>query len=444
MTFIYFSDLRPIIVSSIIFSLLAVAHRILIPSKYSSYLQFSSQEDDEKRTAQSTAIRILYLIVGTLILYQGANYTEKQIAIGIFISAFLNVWPAILENHLLKIFKTKEEWILLVGYISFVGFSVLIEIITIRLFMPVLFREKEIYWLDNQAISLFFTLIAIIIPIPIETFIAKYSHVVIIQNIDTFLEEVYICERQVNMKNHSIELNKYIINKIAKENDINIKILETIIRLECFYRKRLYYRIMEYILTKYFSFYAIKKDISVGIAQIKISTAQKLLQENPYTFVKELHEDSLNIQLCGKYIKYLISEYKTKLREYEDRMVPGYVDVYDYIACEYLGGIPTNKERTVLVYSAVLRSIMKDQPLYYSGIQESARYYLTLKGEERISYESYEKIRCSIEEYAMLRREIFDNSENYRLETEMECTDSYSLQRVREIAEYNNLSVTYG
>lgn len=33
------------------------------------------------------------------------EFTEKQIGIGIFIACFLNIWPAIIQNQLLKFRK---------------------------------------------------------------------------------------------------------------------------------------------------------------------------------------------------------------------------------------------------------------------------------------------------------------------------------------------------
>ena len=192
MVFLYFDDLIPVFVTCICFSGLSTAHRILVPTKYSSFLQFK-QNEDEQKTAQSTLIRILYLIAGTIVLAEILDFTETQIAIGIFISCFINIWPAIVENHLLKVTNSKEEWLLLLGYICFVFFSIGVGILTLRLFLPILYGNEHIYWLDNQAISPFLALITMAIPIPVESCIAKFSHVAIVQKIDTFFRrDLYI------------------------------------------------------------------------------------------------------------------------------------------------------------------------------------------------------------------------------------------------------------
>ena len=67
MTLIYLNDIIPILISYMIFSLLAMAHRVLLPNKYSAFLQFK-EDEDVSRTIQSTSIRIIYLIAGTCFL----------------------------------------------------------------------------------------------------------------------------------------------------------------------------------------------------------------------------------------------------------------------------------------------------------------------------------------------------------------------------------------
>ena len=166
MTLIYINDIVPIIVTAVVFSVMAVAHRILIPSKYSAFLQFK-EEEDSKKTAQSTTIRILYLIIGTFLLSEIFSFSDKQISIGLFISNFLNVWPAIVQHQLLKLRNARTEWLLLLGYICFVLFSGLVEKITFYMLIPILKGEQQIYWLENQAISIIASLLFIAVAIAI-------------------------------------------------------------------------------------------------------------------------------------------------------------------------------------------------------------------------------------------------------------------------------------
>lgn len=199
MVLIYLSDLIPILVSWVMFSVLAMAHRISIQAKYSAFLQFKEEEDVNK-TIQSTSIRIIYLIIGTSFLKLLLGYTEKQIGIGIFIACFLNIWPAVIQNQLLKLRKNRTEWLILCGYFLFIATSIFVEIMTIRLFIPLLKGDTTVYWLDNQAITMFFSLILLAFPVTVETILSKFARIVVVQTIDTFVEEVYILEHQLNIE----------------------------------------------------------------------------------------------------------------------------------------------------------------------------------------------------------------------------------------------------
>ena len=202
------------------------------------------------------------------------------------------------------------------------------------MFIPILEGNKTLYWLDNQAISLIVSLGLMVVPVSIEAIISKFARIVIVQTIDTLKEEIYILERQLNMECQVIEKNKYIIEKVAKENDINVTLLETILRLEIFYRGREYNKLLEKFICQYCSSVAIKKDISVGIGQIKISTAEKVLRTDAVNFIKQICKDEINIEICGKFLKELIKQYGYMSEQNED-VYENYQDIYDYIACEY-------------------------------------------------------------------------------------------------------------
>lgn len=423
MVLIYLRDLIPILISWVMFSMLAMAHRVLLPAKYSTFLQFKEEEDVNK-TIQSTSIRIIYLIVGTCFLNLIFGFTEKQIGIGVFIACFLNIWPAIIQNQLLKLRKNRTEWLILFGYLLFVGTSIFVEIITIRLFIPLLEGDTTVYWLDNQAITMLLSLIVMAFPITVEAILSKFARIVVVQTIDTFVEEVYILEHQLNMESPKIEKNRYLIDRVARENDINVVLLETILRLEIFYRGRVYNRLLEKCICKYFSKIAIKKNISVGLAQIKISTAEDVLRENPYNFIKRICDDDLNIEVCAKLLKNIINEYED-MCEKKSCYCEDYEDVYDYIACEYIGVYAWQKDKTALIYSAVLRSFMKEKKLYYMGAKQTGRclvhvYKANTRG---VFYDKFQEYIEKLDENVIIKKKVFVKGQELILE--FICDDEY-------------------
>lgn len=432
MVLIYLTDLIPILISCLVFSLLAMAHRILLPNKYSAFLQFE-EEEDVSRTIQSTSIRVIYLIMGTCFLNLALGFSEKQIDIGVLVACFLNVWPAIIQNQLLKLHKNKTEWLILAGYLLFIVTSLFIGMFTVRLFIPLLQGDITVYWLDNQAITILVSLLLISFPITLEAILAKFTRIVVVQTIDTFLEEVYILEHQLNMKCSLVEKNKFLIDKVARENDINVILLETILRLEIFYRGRLYNRVLEKIICRYFSWIAIKKDITVGIAQIKISTAEKVLRESSQSFIKKICDDTLNIEICAKLLKNLINQYGDMI-ERNSYNCGNYKDIYDYIACEYLGSFAWKKDKVSLIYSSVLRSFMKEEQIYYAGAEQTGRclvcvHKTNIKG---IDYDLFQELLEKMGEDVMVRKKVF--VEEYELALEFICNDKRYIGMANQFA----------
>lgn len=292
MIIITLRDACYIFIVSICFSWFAMIHRTVLPSKYSSVLQM---EEDEKKTLQSTVIRILYLMLGTMFFHELLGFSKMQIACGIFLTSFLNVWPAIVQHRLLKLFKDKMKWMLLLRYVLFVLISVLISILTIDKIFPLLRGEESIYFFDNQGVSLLFWLFTMVIPVSAEQLIVKYCKVIAPVTIDSFREELYIMQWQLKSYDLFDKKNRYLINEAARQYDLSLGWINTILKLERHYRGNMANQMLEYILCRYFPNRAIEKDISVGPAQIKISTAQKVEKEEPEVLTQKLvkNKDSI-------------------------------------------------------------------------------------------------------------------------------------------------------
>jgi len=348
MTFLTYDDLLPIFVISILFSLVAIAHRIVLPQMYSSILIFNYR-GDYKKTTKSSAIRVLYVLILTILFYKVVKYTSHQIYLGIFIACFLNVWPAIIQYHLLSFWKSKEKRIILLGYISFIVFSVFVAYITVEVICPMIFENKEYALFSNDGLELIKTIILCIIPISFEGVLAKFTGIVTQIDIDTYLEEVKILNNQLDIENEILNAYEYEIIRICHANDINIELLKTIVALEYIYRGQWYNWLSETILCKYFPWLAIKKDISVGLTQIKISTAKEILEMAPKKFVNKLMDPEFNMDVCAKFLKKIIDKYKIENKE-------NYQDIYEYIACSYLCDVYDDTNKTVLLYSTILRN----------------------------------------------------------------------------------------
>ncbi len=350
---LYNYDILPIIIVCIVFMLVAVVHRIFLPHMYSSILEFK-YEGNINKTLKSSCIRILYVVLLTILFVKIFKFSEKQVYFGILLSCFLNVWPAIIQYRLIEFHRSKEKAICLFGYISFIGLSVLISYITNQYISPMLFDGKEYFLLDNSGLGIIKGIILLILPMSFEAFLAKISSVVVSQDIQSFREELRILNYQMDFETYITDLYEYEIKSVCERNDISTDLLNTIIKLEYIHRGKWYYNLFEKIISKFFTNVAIKKDISIGISQIKISTAKEVLEKSPTKFVKKLADIDFNLEVCGKLLNILIEDYYNT--EKDDLIRDECEDVYEYIANKYLCSIYSPMNRSVLIYSAVLRS----------------------------------------------------------------------------------------
>ena len=119
-------------VSCIVFVICASAHRLMLPRMYMSLLVFRYTANPGK-TMKSTAIRIIYISFSSIMLRKLCGFGEKNIYIGIFIACFFNIWPAIIQYHLIQFWKSIERVKLLLGYTVYcIFYSFLCAFIAMR------------------------------------------------------------------------------------------------------------------------------------------------------------------------------------------------------------------------------------------------------------------------------------------------------------------------
>gem|GEM_PF-5783016 len=100
-------------------------------------------------------------------------------------------------------------------------------------------------------------------------------------------------------------MKKYVfyIKEISYEYDICPEILFSIILIETINRRSFLTRNVECITCKLFPKLMIRKNISIGIAQIKIKTAKKILPNaDDHEIMNLLLDDFNNIKICAKLI----------------------------------------------------------------------------------------------------------------------------------------------
>ncbi|MBC8572492.1 hypothetical protein H8716_05225 [Lachnospiraceae bacterium NSJ-46] len=346
-------DLWEIVCSCIFFIILTSIHRLLTPQMYMSVL-ISRYNRDSRKTLLSTSVRIIYISFVSIVLWHIVGFKEQNIYIGLFLSYFLIFWPVIVQYHLLLFWKNKERIRILIGCILYTGFSILFSVIAIQCIGPMLFEQKVYEVLNNPVYGIILTFLGYLMPIGIEDILSR-SAIVIEENVNSFNEKLLVLNRQLEMDSGIIKYYKYEIQKASRENNISEELLSTVIQLEMMNRGAWVIRKAEKLVCKFLPRYAAKKDYSVGLAQIKISTAQKILKESPDAFLMKMFNNAFNIELCAKILKKLSDEYWKFESDY--KYVRDWTgDEYQYIAYRYLTDCTEYMNETVLLYGVMLRS----------------------------------------------------------------------------------------
>lgn len=337
-----------IILITITITLLSNIHNILFSNSYSSIMEFWF-EGDAKKTLKSIGMRVMYIIVIAIAFNRLLHIDYETIYAAVVIGSILNVWAIIIHYRLVSIKMTKNKIICLLSYITLIYISYISSKIALDIILP-LIEGEHIYLLENKGVEIFLLIVNTAIPVTLEAILSKMAKINRTQYIDIFREEIRLLSKQLQYQNWVEVEYKYYIQKLCKGDICLEKIAIAILKLEDIYRGALLYRTIKYITCRLFPRYAIRRDFSMGLPQIKISTASKIMGIPTRRAIKMLsnRENSIEILIILK--KEIIVQYTLEHNEEE---------IFKYIADNYLSSITTIVNRTALIYTAVLRSVCK-------------------------------------------------------------------------------------
>ncbi len=351
---ISFMDLLIILIAGIFFRAASSMQKMLFGADYSTIYDVVVYRNTEN-FAKTYAFRLLLLImICMLIDWITPDYRNLQrLVVGIGLGSFLQVWPAIVNYHLLRLPLRREKLAYLLGCISYIAVCVAAVWITFHLLFPLLREEKEVYLLNNSGVQIVMTLISYSFLGGFELLFSKEKRTRRYISIEGFEEEKKILQVQMEIESFYVDLYSNEIKKYSIQNGISERMLRGILILEFIHRGAFIIRTFESVVCKCMPMLAIKHDFTVGLGQIKISTAKNVLQESPLKFIHKLCETDFNIQVCARYIAKLSQEFmEQEIAE----------DYYRYIACEYLGYDFYTEEKTAELYAAALRALDSAEP----------------------------------------------------------------------------------
>lgn len=114
-----------------------------------------------------------------------------------------------------------------------------------------------------------------------------------------------------------INLRKFkeiIINEL-KGTDIDPNIVYGILLIEFANRSNSINKISEKFICWFFPNFAIKRNLSIGLTQIKISTAKLFIDLDDTKIIQLLCNDKDNIIICTKYVKWIFNKFSLEKSE---------------------------------------------------------------------------------------------------------------------------------
>lgn len=338
-----------ILLTVILFRVLSSTQKILFGADYSTIYDVVVYRNTNN-FVKTYAYRLLSIIIICMFIDSvSPSYNNKQILLcGIGLGSFLQIWPAIVNYHLMRFPFRKHKLFYLLGCFVYVIMCIFSVWIAFSLLFPLLRGEKELYILNNTGVQVVMTLVSYSFVGTFELLFSKENRERRYVNIEGFKEEKQILQGQIEIESFYVDLYCNEIERYSAQNDISAQVLRGILILEFIHRGSFITRTLEKALCKCFPIRAIKRNLSVGLGQIKISTAKDVLEESPEKFIHKLCETDFNIQVCAKYIAKLSKEFQEQ--EFE-------LDYYRYIACEYLGYYFYSEDKTIELYSAALRTL---------------------------------------------------------------------------------------
>lgn len=302
---IKYVDLLIIFSLIIIFFLLNTFLNFILNRQYSTIFQMSYYNEYKSFFTTYSSRVIVILIISFSIFYFYPYKNKGNITIlCIGLASFIQIWPTVINYKLLKARQTYLKRKYLLSCVLYVLLNILIVFIAYQ-FLFISPNQPSFLIIDNLFVRILLSLLSFsTIPlIFLRLFTSTIERREI--NIDTFQTEIEALKETVLTERESIDYFRYEIIAAAQKYQINPNLLYGILLLEHINRGSYYIRILENFLCRFLSRLAIKLDISVGIGQIKLSSAEKGLKISRVLLVKDILEPKFNINACASYIKFL-------------------------------------------------------------------------------------------------------------------------------------------
>ena len=378
-------ELLEILIFTVLFYLSFKAHKTFIPKGY-FVLNEVVYFFDMKRFWTASNVRLAF--IGAIILF---GYYEFKITshtvyyTALLLVGIIQILPVIQRYKLYKFWRGALRFELLFINLFYIAILLLMGFACLEFIVPPLAGEKGYFDTTYPSINFMIGVAIYLIPIFIQFQVIRKSDYFNLARIDFVHTDTAVRLRNLNVLQNdrfgTAWNYKKLINDMSDKNNIDSEILMTILLIEEFNRGSICHQLQEKFLVSLFPGIVLKKDMSLGLGQIKLSTASRLLDVSKGEALPLLMNPIKNIEICARYLALLLKQYNEFIDQYnkaldvnsamnpiskKDKSVlslGGYIiqydfDEFDYIAKNYLGTI-NYKQYEGLLYAAIIRNRVK-------------------------------------------------------------------------------------
>lgn len=331
---------------------------VIFPSNYYSVRDIIYSRS-LKKASLAAAARFVFIFLDVS-LCSFFECSAVEILWGFGIGSFLCSWPSIYHYQLFVFFRHGIKLCYFISCLLSVVFTVVCAWFSVDTLISMITMGKEFFLLDNSGFNFVMQMIGMCIPVSVRQLLERIELSNPYMDGDTFAADLIMTQRKMWFEQKFCDQYFYEINQAADKYEIHDKLLETIILLELTNRKSWYMQLAEKIVCRYFPQIAIRRNMTLGVAQISVSVAKEYYQQAPTRFLGKMLKPEESIELCAFYLRRLIDQYNRHGWEDSDEWIDeieGLTRQQEaslFIASQYICGCNVSLRKFALVYMTIL------------------------------------------------------------------------------------------
>lgn len=352
-------DLIKACVIAVLYLAIIPFQKVIFPTGYYSVREILYNKDVQKAWLTSLSRLLFIAALSSLAAYFG--FDKWMIMLGIGLGSFLCVWPSIYQYNLFCFWEHKIKFLYLVSCLMSVVYAIACSWFALYTLLPILLNQKSFFLLENAALSLIIQFVIILLPQGLRGLINYHEEDDPYMDASTFAADLAMTCRKMRFERRFINNYSKEIEKEAEKYGMNDELLRTIILLELVNRRNWYVRAAEHLGCRLFPNFVIKKNCSLGIAQISVSIAKSYYQTSPNRFLLDMLKPEESIALCAYRINELLYDFAEEKADIDDVCEEYSLDNLSandrlslYIASQYICGCNVSLRKFVLVYMTLI------------------------------------------------------------------------------------------